>query len=116
MRGMGPRPPLQGQRRSSLNELVHKHRATVFPSEYFEDLIDILEERIDSLQFQELVVRSTKLPPELSDLPTKISTNWSPSVKKGVSLRELITDTVNTDAFVSAQKQTHEGKGETVTV
>lgn len=100
-----------------LNELVQKHKATVFPQEYFGDLIEIMEARIDTLDFQELVVRSSELPRELQKLPMDIKSNWSPTVKQGVSLRELITDTVSASAFAGALTQgVSERKAQTVTV
>jgi len=70
-----------------LVELVAKHKATIFPKEYFEDLIEIMEERIESLQFEDQVAHGN-LPPELA------ASDWGGlrgAVKLGWSLRELIS-------------------------
>jgi len=40
-----------------LFELVGKHRASIFPKAYFKDLIEILEARIDNLDFEDQVAK-----------------------------------------------------------
>lgn len=37
-----------------ITALVQKHRASIFPVEYFGDLVDILEDKINSLEFDEM--------------------------------------------------------------
>eukprot|EP00966_Prymnesium_polylepis_P080483 1864804-Prymnesium_polylepis.2 len=52
----------------ALTALVQQHRASIFPVEYFGDLIDILEDRVNSLEFDEMVCQQDDLPPELIHL------------------------------------------------
>jgi len=76
-----------------LVELVRKNRANIFPTEYFSDLVDILEKEIDALEFEDLIVKNDSLPPELMMLPANTNAQ-SKTVKKGLSLREVVSGVV----------------------
>jgi len=68
-----------------LVDLVNKHKETIFPKEYFKDLVEILETYVDALEFDEMVVQADTLPEYLNT----IAAGSQRKVQKGLSLRTM---------------------------
>jgi hypothetical protein len=74
-----------------LIDLVRKNKASIFPKEYFGDLIEILEEQFETLEFDQMVVSEDALPKELINLPSQVfkTSENTPKVKRNMSLRAI---------------------------
>jgi hypothetical protein len=71
-----------------LHEEIRSHKKTVFPDEYFEDLIPLLEENIQSMDITaNMTIKSTQLPTELAGMEK----HGSP-VRTGQTLKNLLVD------------------------
>jgi len=80
-----------------LVEMVNKHKETIFPKEYFHDLVELLETHVQTLDFDDMVVKSESLPGYLEGF-------YGSADKKiltGVSLRKMSTFSSREDLLVA---------------
>lgn len=73
-----------------LVKLVMDHRESIFPTSYFGDLVDILEDKINLLQFDEMVCKQDALPAELVSLGAGANIK----VQTGMGLQQLSSSTM----------------------
>jgi len=73
-----------------VRKLLVEHKKTVFPPKYFGDLIEMLEDEVDTLAFDKRVVESSSLPEELSALERE-----NVVVKRGSSLKDMFRSAVS---------------------
>jgi len=85
-----------------LIELVRNNRDSIFPRAYFSNLIGLLEERIDTLEFDDMVVKAEALPKELESLKSEVFKGEEAhihQVKRGLSLRDVSASSMNGDTL-----------------